>query len=191
MCVVELKEKVRLKHGSTQRRLNGSEQALREDRQQHVLRDGLQSVCKRGTAHPSWAVCGCQTSGVHSRDGGKVAGLAGRGLEFETPLLTFMQAGHNNLVSRCLISLHHEADDEDMPIGRAASVKHTYKGQQDRTQWRHEVMTGLRHRLKSGIKNPPSRSSHTVAYPAHLVHALKVYKPCYKACNRGRPCTDE
>ena len=109
-----------------------------------MLRDGLQSVCKRGTAHPSWAVCGCQTSGVHSRDGGKVAGLAGRGLEFETPLLTFMQAGHNNLVSRCLISLHHEADDEDMPIGRAASVKHTYKGQQDRTQWRHEVMTGLR-----------------------------------------------
>ena len=74
------------------RRWNSSEQALRDDRQQHVLRDGLQSVCKRGTAHPSWAVCGCQTSGVHSRDGGKDAGLAGRGLEFETPFLTFMQA---------------------------------------------------------------------------------------------------
>ena len=92
MCVVELKEKVRLKLGSMQRRLNGSEQALREDRQQHVLRDGLQSVCKRGTAHPSWAMCGCQTRGVHSRDAGKDAGLAGRGLEFETPFLTFMQA---------------------------------------------------------------------------------------------------
>ena len=73
-----------------------------------------------------------------------------------------------------------------MPIGRAASVKHTYKGQQDRTQWRHEVMTGLRHRLKSGIKNPPSRSSHTLAYPAHLVHAQMLGKPALPSSQAQR-----
>ena len=92
-CDVERKEKVQLTprsvgiHWNTVR----SEQALPDDKQKHVLRAGLESVCKRGIARPSWAVCGCQTCGVHSRDVGKDAGLA-VSLEFETSCLTFMQA---------------------------------------------------------------------------------------------------
>ena len=91
-CDVERKEKVQLTPRSVGIRWNRSEQALPDDKQKHVLRAGLESVCKRGIARPSWAVCGCQTCGVHSRDVGKDAGLAVRGLEFETTCLTFMQA---------------------------------------------------------------------------------------------------
>jgi hypothetical protein len=45
---------------------------------------------------------------VHYRDGGKDAGLAVRGLEFETPFLTFMQAVASQSRSWCFISINHE-----------------------------------------------------------------------------------
>ena len=100
-------------------------------------------MCKRGTAHPSWAVCGCQTSGVHSRDGGKHAGLAGRGLEFETPYLTFMQAVAAQSRSSCLISINHAAGVEEMPVGVALRLTHTYKGQPNVVNQGLGVLLGL------------------------------------------------
>ena len=89
-CDVERKEKVQLTPRSVGIRWNRSEQALPDDKQKHVLRAGLESVCKRGIAHPSWAMCSCQTRGVHSRDGGGDAGHAARVMAFETPFLTFL-----------------------------------------------------------------------------------------------------
>ena len=121
-------------------------------------------MCKRGTAHPSWAMCGCQTRGVHSRDAGKDAGLAERGLEFETPFVTFMQAVAAQSRSWCLISINHEEGVEATHLGGAAGFRHTYEGQQNVLNGGVRVLVGLgrmlQQRAQKGFRCSEPRERH-------------------------------
>ena len=85
---------------------------------------------------PSWAMCSCQTCGVHSRDGGKDAGLATRGLEFITPFLTFY-AGGGIMISILVFNQHQPRRRcrGDTPW-RSSRLQPYLQGAAERTQWR-------------------------------------------------------
>lgn len=105
--------------------------------------NGHESVCKRGPGLDCWAVCSCQTRGVHSRDGGGAAGHAGSGLGFENPFLTFMHEAAAQSRGPDGINLQHEGVVEDVTIGVAAGLSHTYEGQPKALNGGMGVVLGL------------------------------------------------
>ena len=58
---------------------------------QNTRSEAAMKVCAREVlGSTAGRRCSCQTCGVHSRDGGGVAGHAARVMAFETPFLTFL-----------------------------------------------------------------------------------------------------
>ena len=99
---------------------------------------------------------------MHSRDGGKDAGQAGRGLEFETPYLTFMQAVPARSRPSCFMKINQEADAAQMPVEVALRLRHTYEGQPNAVNQGLGVLLGL--------LRPPQQWPHKafVAVEPHL-----------------------
>ena len=112
-------------------------------RSTHSDRSDPHSECKRGRRLGCWAVWGRQTRGVHSRDGGEVAGHAGRGLGFENPFLTFMHEASVQSRGPNGINLQHEGVVEDVTIGVAAGLSHTDEGQPKALNGGMGVVLGL------------------------------------------------
>ena len=92
--------------------------------------------------------------GVHSRDGGEVAGHAGRGLGFENPFLTFMHEASVQSRGPNGINLQHEGIVEDVTIGVAAGLSHTYEGQPKALNGGMVVVLGLSRASGKGSREP-------------------------------------